>query len=323
MLKIKTIIIQTVLFIAIFSYSSFSEEIPRLIPFQGHLTSPKAGNPQQYEPVANGQYSILFTLYTAPVGGESKVWGPERHEKVVVVNGLVNVMIGSVMALPKEPEFFARPLYVGITIDADGNPNTPDLELVPRQVLLPVMYAQVAGSAITAQTAQTAESAQTAKTLLGEVLSNILTAKDSVLGATGYDRDKDGKVDFANIADKAINADHATNADVTNRAISADALTSYTLLSTHNYLRIGDLQMCWGTQAFKYAESFGVGFSADFIESPIVIYNTEYSHTANGTVNCMVSNVGKTGCLFSSCVIGDKGLDDYFSVNWIAIGKWK
>ena len=188
----------SILIILSIMISAYSTEIPHLIPFQGHLTSPKAGNPQQYEPVANGQYSILFTLYTAPVGGESKVWGPERHEKVVVVNGLVNVMIGSVMALPKEPEFFARPLYVGITIDADGNPATPDLELIPRQVLLPVMYAYVAGST---------------KTILGEELSNILTAKDSVLGTTGYDRDKDGKVDYANYADHAKYADNTNYLD--------------------------------------------------------------------------------------------------------------
>lgn len=205
--------------------TAYSTEIPRLIPFQGHLTQPKKDNPQQYEPVVNGQYSILFTLYTAPVGGESKVWGPERHEKVIVVNGLVNVMIGSVLALPTETEFFARPLYVGITIDADGNPVTPDLELVPRQVLLPAMYAHVAGFALSAKNTQTA---QTAKTLQGEVLSNILTAKDSVMGATGYDRDLDGKVDYANIADKANDTDKITGH------------------SPHWYMPVGSIISYWG-----------------------------------------------------------------------------
>jgi hypothetical protein len=118
---------------------------PILIPFQGHLARPVATDPQKFEPVPNGQYDILFTLYAAPIGGESKVWGPERHAKIVVVNGLVNAFLGSVIGFANEatanPNFLNRPLYVGITIDADGNPNTADLELVPRQVMLPAVQA--------------------------------------------------------------------------------------------------------------------------------------------------------------------------------------
>jgi hypothetical protein len=116
-----------------------------LIPFQGHLTQPVGGSPIDYEPVPNGQYDILFALYSSPVGGEGLLWGPERHEDLVVVNGLVNALLGSVLGfeteLAADPNLFAGARYVGITIDADGNPNTADLELVPRQVLLPAMYA--------------------------------------------------------------------------------------------------------------------------------------------------------------------------------------
>jgi hypothetical protein len=118
---------------------------PPLIPFQGHLARPNATDPTRFEPVPSGRYDILFTLYAAPVGGESKVWGPERHPQVTVVNGLLNALLGSVLGfedtLAAQPNFFRRPLYVGITVDADGNPNTADLELVPRQVLLPAVQA--------------------------------------------------------------------------------------------------------------------------------------------------------------------------------------
>jgi microcystin-dependent protein len=124
---------------------AFTAEPPHLIPFQGHLARPVTGEPTQFEPVPAGRYDILFTLYAAPVGGESKVWGPERHAQVTVVNGLVNALLGSVIgfedAVAANRNFFARSLYVGITIDADGNPNTADLELLPRQVLLPAVYA--------------------------------------------------------------------------------------------------------------------------------------------------------------------------------------
>ena len=136
---------------------------PRLIPFQGHLTRPKPGDARVYEAVRDDRYDVLFTIYTAPVGGESRVWGPERHEKLVVVNGLVNALIGSVdkglEAL--KPEQLAGPLYVGITIDADGKPETPDLELVPRQVLLPAMYAHEAGNAAEARHAVAADDSRT------------------------------------------------------------------------------------------------------------------------------------------------------------------
>jgi microcystin-dependent protein len=125
--------------------SSSAAEPPHLVPFQGHLARPSASDPTRFEPVPSGRYDILFTLYAAPVGGESKVWGPERHAQVTVVNGLVNALLGSVLGfedtLATQPNFFRRPLYVGITIDADGNPNTADLELVPRQVLLPAVQA--------------------------------------------------------------------------------------------------------------------------------------------------------------------------------------
>ncbi|MCA9442438.1 MAG: hypothetical protein KC964_16670, partial [Candidatus Omnitrophica bacterium] len=126
-----------------------------LIPFQGHLTQPKAGSPGEYEAVPDGQYDILFAIYTSPVGGESLAWGPERHEDLVVVNGLVNAILGSVIgfdqALEADRTLFSKALYVGITIDADGNPNTADLEMVPRQVYLPAV------SAITAQNLQGSE----------------------------------------------------------------------------------------------------------------------------------------------------------------------
>jgi hypothetical protein len=119
----------------------------RLIPFQGHLTRPVPENPQQFEPVPDGQYDILFTLYATPAGGESKIWGPERHQTVMVVSGLVNVLIGSVISLEDvSPEKFSLPIYVGITVDADRNALTPDLELVPRQVLIPAIYAYDAGN---------------------------------------------------------------------------------------------------------------------------------------------------------------------------------
>lgn len=138
-------LIPSLLAFAFYLAPAGAQEAATLIPFQGHLTQPSGGAPDAFVPVPNGEYDILFALYTSPVGGEGLVWGPERHENVVVVNGLVNALLGSVIGfesqLADNINFFARALYVGITIDADSNPNTVDLELVPRQVLLPAIQA--------------------------------------------------------------------------------------------------------------------------------------------------------------------------------------
>ena len=113
-----------------------SAEPPHLIPFQGHLARPATADPTKFEPVPSGRYDVLFTLYAAPVGGESKVWGPERHAQVTVVNGLVNALPGSVVGfentLATQPNFFRRPLYVGITIDTDG--SVPGAKIEPASI---------------------------------------------------------------------------------------------------------------------------------------------------------------------------------------------
>ncbi|MCM2374711.1 hypothetical protein [Aporhodopirellula aestuarii] len=119
----------------------------RLLPFQGHLTRPKQGNQDRYEPVPNGTYTVLVSLYTTPEGGQGKVWGPERHADIPVINGLANLLIGSKDAFPSNPDFFAKTVFVGVTIDTDNDPATADLELVPRQQYVPALYAHHAGTA--------------------------------------------------------------------------------------------------------------------------------------------------------------------------------
>ena len=156
----------------------------RLIPWQGYLTRPDPGNPKEYKPVLDGRYSILFTLYSAPTGASSMVWGPERHEGVVVVNGLVNVLLGSVNALPDSPAgFFGRPLYVGITVDADNDPQKPNVELVPRQVLLPSLYAYEARNAAFLEGHKWSEvgKLQTSVEGLGTQLHNLINRVDVVV----------------------------------------------------------------------------------------------------------------------------------------------
>ncbi len=110
---------------------------PQLIPFQGSLLNPSG------EPHPNGQYAITFALYDGPVGG-TPVW-TERHEKVGVINGTVNVFLGSISPFLNttwsNSVNFGTTKYLGITVDADGNPATADKEMAPRQIVLTSFYA--------------------------------------------------------------------------------------------------------------------------------------------------------------------------------------
>lgn len=105
---------------------------PTYIPFQGRLTD-QAGNTY-----TNGQYTILFQLYNQPVGGQP-IW-LERHDKVGVINGLVNVFLGSITPLTNVT--FDTTKHLGITIDADNIPNTPEPEMIPRQMIIPAFWAK-------------------------------------------------------------------------------------------------------------------------------------------------------------------------------------
>ncbi len=252
---IKTLFV--LVFIVIHASIGLAQSLDPLIPFQGHLTQPKAGSPTEFEPVPNGQYDVLFTLYTSPVGGEGLVWGPELHEDLVVVNGLVNALLGSVdgfgPALTTDPNFFKRVLYVGITIDADGNPNTVDLELVPRQVLLPAV--------------QSINSDQ----LDGADWRDFFVGTDSNGGFTpGLTKARDSNLwDGVDAAALLVDPNNTVNPKV-KTAASADSINGELVLNDgltvngilniagelqgvikdvsgeEGYLRIGDIQVCWG-----------------------------------------------------------------------------
>jgi hypothetical protein len=129
---------------AVLAFSAGAQTTARLIPFQGRLTD------QNNVPYTTGQYTIIFALYDQPVGG-SLLWS-ERHEKVGVINGMVNVFLGSIRSFDAPggtnvPVTFSTTRYLGITIDVDGNANTPDPEMIPRQMIIPAFWAKTADNA--------------------------------------------------------------------------------------------------------------------------------------------------------------------------------
>jgi microcystin-dependent protein len=129
-----------------------SADNPRLIPFQGRLTS--AGG----EPL-NGVYRITFVIYDEPTGGGAE-W-TESHQTVSVINGQLNVLLGSITKLDDPDgngdtsdavlfDASSGPRFLGIKVGEDTNQ-----EMIPRQQLVPAFHARTADHALEADNADT------------------------------------------------------------------------------------------------------------------------------------------------------------------------
>ncbi len=103
-----------------------------VVPFQGQLAS------QSGEPISPPKpLTLAFRLYENPVGGVA-LW-EEIQPNIVVIAGRFNALLGSRNPFP-DLKIFNRTVYLGITID-DGDPTTADVEMRPRQAIVPVISA--------------------------------------------------------------------------------------------------------------------------------------------------------------------------------------
>jgi len=99
--------------------------VPQLINFQGILRD-GSGNP-----VANGPYSVMFTIYDGPGGGATSLWS--ETQSVNTVNGLFTVLLGS-GPIPLDYSLFNDSTrWLGVKVGADP-------EMAPRQRLSSVGY---------------------------------------------------------------------------------------------------------------------------------------------------------------------------------------
>jgi microcystin-dependent protein len=119
--------------------SGKADGAPKLLPFQGRLTN------QNGVVVSNGVKVVQFKIYSVPTGG-SPVWAGEVH-RTTVNGGLVNVMLGA--KTPLEGVDFDQQLYLEITVDVSGPEGVPDgaitdadPPMLPRQLILPVIFAK-------------------------------------------------------------------------------------------------------------------------------------------------------------------------------------
>lgn len=152
-----------------------AEPMVRLLPFQGFLTDASGKS------LRDGVRTAQFKLYDSPVGGES-LWAGEVH-RLTVNNGVVNTILGSKIAIPEtypsnnDVPMFSRPVYLEITVDAneDDAISQVDPPLLPRQVVLPALFAARSSQA---DLATRSETSGVSDSLSGFGWSSIMTQLD-------------------------------------------------------------------------------------------------------------------------------------------------
>jgi len=126
--------------------------IPPVLSYQGKLTDTLG------TPVPNGNYPVMFLLYTVPSGGSS-FWS--ESQTVTTKSGLFSVLLGSVTPLDSVPS--AGTAYLAMTVSGGA-------ELTPRIRIGSAAFAYLSGRAASADLLQGKDTTAlwSAKTLQGK-----------------------------------------------------------------------------------------------------------------------------------------------------------
>src|SRR3989344_3568927 len=115
-----------------------SSSFNKLINYQAKLTDSSGAI------VSDGDYNVIFKLYTASLGGTS-LW-TETHTStttpVTVTSGLFSVLLGNITSLSTFD--FNRDLYLSVSIGGSSTPSVWDSEMTPRKRIGAVPSAFVA-----------------------------------------------------------------------------------------------------------------------------------------------------------------------------------
>ncbi len=115
--------------LVVFTASLLAQAVPSTMNYQGRLTDP-SGNP-----VADGPYSVLFTIYDASTLGNSK-WSETRT--ILVKDGLFSIVLGLLTPIP-DSVFNDANRFLAVKVGADA-------EMTPRTKLNTVPYAMKVAS---------------------------------------------------------------------------------------------------------------------------------------------------------------------------------
>ena len=215
----KKVIVRTALcavLVSALGYSFVAKSETKLIPFQGKLTDASG------QVISDGAIVVQFKMYDAPVGGQAK-WNGEV-QMLSVNGGLVNTTLGTKASLKNVD--FSSPTYLEITIDANGDNQIgpEDPPLLPRQSIIPAVYAVQAGEA------------KNADKLNGYDWSEIFGGNDPT-GKIPGNKLADGSVTEKQIGRSAVTTTQIANnavtaAQIANKTITAQQMADSTITST-------------------------------------------------------------------------------------------
>ncbi len=139
--------VRLIVVMLVLSWQIMQSQVPQLINYQARIV-----NPSTNQPVADGVYTILFSLYDAATGG-NLIWSEEQS--VQVTNGVYSVLLGSMNPLTSNL-FGEVDRYLGIALEGDQ-------EMTPRKRIVSVPYAF---------------KAQTAETITGGIMDTSMWRKN-------------------------------------------------------------------------------------------------------------------------------------------------
>ena len=174
---------------------SSSAEAPRLLPFQARIADSNGVL------VPDGTKLVQFKIYNTPIGG-SAVWLGEIH-RTSINAGMVTVILGSKASFDSVD--FNQTLYLEITVDsnADDQITSIDPPLLPRQAVLPVIFAKEAADS---------------RLLAGHAWNVIL--------ANGATNPNNGKIDGRKLAAGTISSNEIASEGIAGFNIASGAVSS-------------------------------------------------------------------------------------------------
>lgn len=122
------VILLVILLFSLLSFTHVFAEIPRMINYQGKITTPQGA-------LVDTTVSMVFTIYDDSTTG-SVLWADTQYT-VVVEKGIFNVLLGSSNPIP-DSVFTGGVRYLGIKVGADA-------EMTPRKGIVSVAYAYTDG----------------------------------------------------------------------------------------------------------------------------------------------------------------------------------
>lgn len=198
---------------------------PKLLPFQGRLTAADG------TAVTNGARVVQFKLYDAAVAGRT-VWVGEVH-KLTVNQGLVSTLLGSRSRLAEVD--FDRELFLEITVDAngDGEIGLEDPPLLPRQSVLPSVFAKesadarlLGGYSWTDLFAEGATNPPLARIAGGRLVAGSVSSNQLAVRTITSDRLQLGAVTGDEIKERSVDRRHLT-ADVLESVLPAGVIVPF------------------------------------------------------------------------------------------------